>query len=205
MLTQSITDIKAEAAGTISAAKKPTKWDDKKHPLATWIQGDKDVRECIINSPKVCGIGFITPNNRFRLLQGVASWGDLTDPAMKMMVIGHVGAKTQNPKPSALPLAAVTREFQQIRKKVDEEGEPPSWFKMGKNNIRDWTPKTGDPNIDLPADTEDWRIVAYPVAATQKISSVSEKLVYRVRGSGVDNRNVPGTSLSAYASRSGSS
>ena len=41
--------------------------------------------------------------------------------------------------------------------------------------------------------------------ATQKISSVSEKLVYRVRGSGVDNRNVPGTSLSAYASRSGSS
>eukprot|EP00978_Attheya_sp_CCMP212_P044581 scaffold315206_cov43-Attheya_sp.AAC.1 len=81
-----------------------------------------------------------------------------------MMVIGHVGAKTQNPKPSVLPLTAVIREFQQIRKKVAGEGEPPSWFKTGKNNLCDWTPKAGEPTIDLPNDTDEWRIVAYPVA-----------------------------------------
>ena len=164
MLTQTIEEIKTAAAGSITGAKEPTNWEPKKHPVAQWINGTTNQREKLINHPGVCGLGFFTANNRFKLFQGVTTWADVDDYGKnaKTVVVGHVGTKTLNPQPSVLPLIELLRDFQQLREKTTGEGEPPCWFRIGKSNIRDWVPGEGQPPVDIPSKTGDWRIVLFP-------------------------------------------
>jgi hypothetical protein len=165
MLNMSIADIKEAAAGTITGAKPPTTWVAKKHPVNQWINADVDQREKIVNSPGVCGMGFFTSNNRFKIIQGVATWAEVDDSGKldKTYVVGQLGNSTVNPHPSAIPIADLSRDCHQFQKKKTGNGEIVTWFKSGKNNIRDWAPKAGEPSLVLPVGESDWRIVCFPV------------------------------------------
>eukprot|EP00978_Attheya_sp_CCMP212_P025621 scaffold82776_cov61-Attheya_sp.AAC.3 len=87
-------------------------------------------------------MGFFTSNNHFKLFQGVTTWADIDDYSKnaKTVIVGHVGTEMLNPQPSVLPLIDVLRDFHQLHVKTNGEGEPPTWFKTGKHNIRDWIP-----------------------------------------------------------------
>eukprot|EP00978_Attheya_sp_CCMP212_P027284 scaffold91390_cov35-Attheya_sp.AAC.1 len=162
----SIAEIKEAAAGTITGAKPPNTWDNKKHPVNQWIHADVDQREKIVNSPGVCGMGFFTSNNRFKIIQGVATWAEIDDNGkpVKTYIVGQLGNATQNPHPAAIPMLDLNRDFHQLQEKKAGEGEQTTWFKTGKNNIREWVPKVGEPSLALPVGTSDWRIVVFPVS-----------------------------------------
>eukprot|EP00978_Attheya_sp_CCMP212_P036315 scaffold163707_cov49-Attheya_sp.AAC.3 len=164
MLNMTIADIKEAAAGTITGAKPPTIWDDKKHPVNQWINADVDQREKIVNNTGVCGMGFFTFNNRFKIIQGIATWSEIDDNGKldKTYVVGQLGNSTSNPHPSAIPIMDLSRDCHQLQEKKTGD-ELSTWFKTGKNNIREWVPKIGEPALALPVGTSDWRIVLFPV------------------------------------------
>eukprot|EP00978_Attheya_sp_CCMP212_P021673 scaffold63604_cov47-Attheya_sp.AAC.3 len=113
MLNMTIAEIKEASTGTITGAKPPTTWDTKKHPFNQWINADIDQREKLVNSPGVCGVGFFTSNNRFKIIQGVVTWAeiDANGKLDKTYVVGQMGNTTVNPHPASTPLVDLTRDF----------------------------------------------------------------------------------------------
>eukprot|EP00978_Attheya_sp_CCMP212_P028198 scaffold96757_cov44-Attheya_sp.AAC.1 len=56
----------------------------------------------------------------------------------------------------------LSRDCHELQEKKTGD-ELTTWFKTGKNNIREWVPKIGEPALALPVGTGDWRIVLFPV------------------------------------------
>eukprot|EP00978_Attheya_sp_CCMP212_P044586 scaffold315492_cov46-Attheya_sp.AAC.2 len=75
-----------------------------------------------------------------------------------------MGNTTLSPHPASTPVVDLTRDFHQLHEKHPGESELTTWFKTGKNNIRDWTPKANETPLVIPVGTGGWCIVVYPVA-----------------------------------------
>jgi hypothetical protein len=110
----------------------------------------------LLASMHVCGIAFVTPDHKLKILQGTKLYHHIEKDGMPdgAYIVGQVGNATTPPQPASLPMTDLLKDlFTYV--KVNQT-TPPTWLIVAKKPIQEWTPKEGEMAIQLPTN---WKYI----------------------------------------------